>query len=739
MDVTTHIAHVKKGPDDDWIVQSVEEHLKATAALAQQFCRPFPWGAWARAAALWHDVGKYSPEFQNRIRRESGYETDGRSPRRVDHSTAGAQHAFCKLGDAGKLLGYAIAGHHAGLPDGKTNDDSCLAKRLQKNVPEYPACPEHILDHKVDPRALPFPADRLRPGFGLSFFIRMLFSCVVDADRLDSEKFTKPRQAEVRAGYPSLADLQPSLMAHLDQLSARADQTLTVNRHRDAVLRQCLDAADEPQGMFSLTVPTGGGKTLSSLAFAIEHALVHGLDRIIYVIPYTSIIEQNAKVFRNALGERAVLEHHCNFDPSKGEDDGSDDPTWEKLAAENWDAPIVVTTSVQFFESLFSSRPSRCRKLHNIMNSVVILDEAQMLPVHLLRPCLEALRELATCYRTSVVLCTATQPALLAKDDFPEGLKGVHEIVSAPDALYNALKRVNVEIIGKLPDTELAARLKQHKQVLCIVNTRRHARKLYEMIKKQRGAYHLSALMCPAHRSEVLERIRAALEDEEPCKVISTQLVEAGVDIDFPVVYRSMAGIDSIAQAAGRCNREGKHKVGSAYVFEPEGGLPVGDLRHAAETAQLVMRHHAEDPLELDSVREYFQDLYWLKGDKLDEKQIMDDLKEGAARGNFPFRDVARKFRLIENDTKLVIVPWSEKGEQLVETLRSEEPSASLARRAQRFTVQVYPQQYAALVGAGSVEVLWEQYPVLVSNLYRSDVGLCPDDPTSHQADNLIC
>ena len=499
------IAHVRSLPGDQWQRQTVDQHLVGTAELARGFCAAFQWSSWAYTAGLWHDIGKYSREFQKKIRIETGYDAErlqGRAPR-VDHSTAGAQHA-CKLGDAGKLLGYAIAGHHAGLPDGKTNEQSCLHKRLTKNIYDWrSACPADILNQSLDLNVLPFSPRRPRPGFGLSFFIRMLFSCVVDADRLDTERFTKPEIAQLRAGYPTIAEVRHKLNAHLEELSAR-DPEKPINRHRAAVLKQCREAANEPQGIFSLTVPTGGGKTLSSMAFAIDHALAHRLDRIIYVIPYTSIIEQNAKVFRNALDEKGfgniVLEHHCNFDPKKdSDDDGRDDPKWAQLAAENWDAPIVVTTNVQFFESLFSSRPSRCRKLHNIMNSVVILDEAQVLPVHLLRPCLEALRELADHYRTSIVLCTATQPALLEKDDFPEGLKDVREIVSAPEALYNALKRVNVEIIGKLPDADLAAKLNQYSQVLCIVNTRKHARKLYELTKENAGdiggVYHLSALM----------------------------------------------------------------------------------------------------------------------------------------------------------------------------------------------------------------------------------------------------
>ena len=409
------IAHVT----DTGETQTVQQHLAGAAELARCMAETFGCGKWAHVAALWHDLGKYSRQFQRRIL-DNGP--------RVDHSTAGAQHAAGKLGDPGKILAYAIAGHHAGLPDGKTSDASSLHNRLEKNVPDFSACPDAILNHDCEFTPDQVPISLRHPGFSLSLFIRMLFSCVVDADRLDTELFTKPEQAEQRGGCPSLPELEEKLNAHLDNLTASAPDTL-VNRVRANVLAQCRAAASLDPGLFSLTVPTGGGKTLSSLAFALRHAIVHGHQRVIYVIPFTSIIEQNATVFRDALGERAVLEHHCNFDPPKKQEDDSDQLTWHELATENWDAPVVVTTNVQFFESLFSARPSNCRKLHNIANSVVILDEAQMLPAPLLRPCLAALHDLAANYRTSVVLCTATQPALTKGDDFPGGLDDVLSLI----------------------------------------------------------------------------------------------------------------------------------------------------------------------------------------------------------------------------------------------------------------------------------------------------------------------
>ena len=728
-----YYAHSREGrPPVEW--QPLDEHLKNVAEMARSFAEAFDAGDWAYLAGLWHDLGKYSCEFQQRLCISEGNNAHiENKPGRVDHSTAGAQHAFKLLKDRGKLLAYAIAGHHAGLLDGKSND-ACLHDRLKKTIPNYSSCPEHILNSKSlgEP---PFDLNIHNPkrfGFQISLFIRMIYSCLVDADFLDTEAFMDKEKSLWRKGYPALSELDNKLDSALNQLAKSVPQT-PINKRRAAILKNCLDAAWSPQGLFSLTVPTGGGKTRSSLAFAMKHALKHGLKRIIYVIPYTSIIEQNAAVFRDILGENAVLEHHSNFEPDE-EDQRS------RLASENWDAPIIVTTNVQFFESLYRSRSSRCRKLHNIANSVVILDEAQMLPVPLLKPCLEVIRELPVAYGTSIVLCTATQPALSTSETFKEGLEGVHEIVSDPGKLYAEFKRVQIEKLPVISDDELADRLSKYKQVLCIVNTRGHARRIFELIRnEEEGCYHLSALMCPEHRTVTLNKIRSALLDGSPCRVISTQLVEAGVDIDFPVVFRSMAGIDSIAQAAGRCNREGKlREGGQVFVFSPEEGLSPGYFRQTAQTAETVIRHH-EDLLSQEAVTEYFRTLYWMKGEKLDEYQILDDLAEGTNKGAFPFRVVDKKFRIIKDGAESVIIPWNEEAEKIINGLRYSEYPASFARKAQRFTVQVYPKVLSSLVCAGSVERLHDQYCVLTNmDLYRDDLGLCPEDPTFHEVESLI-
>lgn len=723
-------AHSKDGePPDCW--QPLEDHLTQVAERSRSFAEEFGAGEWGHLAGLWHDLGKYSKEFQKYL--SSSGDPDAHIEAklgRVDHSTAGAQHAFRKSKNEGKLLAYAIAGHHAGLLNGKDNEGACLMARLEKAIPSCDACLDWLLRLPIL-KGLPFPLDKSRRCFQLSFFTRMVYSCLVDADFLDTERFMDEEKSQWRQGYPSLEILHAKLKAHLEQLTAEASPT-PINSHRADILKHCIDAADRKPGLFSLTVPTGGRKTLSSLAFAMKHALRFGKKRIIYVIPYTSIIEQNAAVFRAILGEDAVLEHHSNFDP-KEEDHRS------RLSAENWDAPLIVTTNVQFFESLFACRSSRCRKIHRIADSVVILDEAQMLPVPLLKPSLEVLRELALNYRTTIVLCTATQPALSTSATFKDGLEGVREIIPDPAILYRIFKRVQTVRLPLVSDADLAGRLSEHRQVLCVVNTRKHARLLYERLPDRKGCHHLSALMCPAHRTEALDRIRAALANGDPCRVISTQLVEAGVDIDFPVVYRSLSGVDSIAQAAGRCNREGKLMGnGQVFVFTPEAGLPPGYFRQAAETAEAVLRHH-EDPLSLEAVHAYFEQLYWLKGAALDQHQILADLAEGAKAGDFPFRVVAEKFKIIEDGMAPIIIPWNGNAERIVEELRYSVFPAAAARKAQRFTIQVYPQILYALLNAGSVERLHEQYNVLINrDLYREDLGLCPEEPTFHKIESLI-
>ena len=717
-------AHTLPGrPEGQW--QDLFEHLKNVSSRAADSGAWLCAGDWARTAGLWHDLGKYSDAFQDYLRAGSSADSHvADTATRTDHSTAGAQHAVANIDVLGHLLAYPIAGHHSGLLDG-LGDGACLEARLTKTVETWRShAPDELVAHP-DLKLPDFVAAALghRDPFSIAFFVRMVFSCLVDADFLDTEKFMNREQAEARQSWPSdvLEGMETALTGYLRELGSQATH---VNIERAKVRQSCLVAAELTPGLFSLTVPTGGGKTLSSLAFALRHAQMHHLRRVIYVIPFTSIIEQTAEVFRAAmrsLGDHVpdpVIEHHSNLDVGK-------ETVASRLATENWDALLVVTTSVQFYESLFAAKTSRCRKLHNLAKTVIILDEVQTLPVDYLEPCLRAVRELATHYGATVVLCTATQPALQRRDDFRIGLDGVRELVPDYTELYERLKRVTVEDLGKVDDVSLSQQIRRYEQALCIVNTRRHARQLFESIGSDEvGHYHLSALMCPEHRTHVLTQIREDLAAGRPCRVISTQLVEAGVDLDFPVVYRSLAGLDSIAQAAGRCNRNGRSKTGRAFVFRSEHHDAERFVAETANCASQVLPLH-DDPLSLEAVEHYFRLYYWEQSRRWDAQNILQEFHLNQDRDLpflFGFSTVADRFKLIEDQGKAVIIPWESTGRRRCEELRNSEYALQrqLLRQLQRYTVQVPRWQWQNHIGR-TIDCVHDRYPVLISpELYYS-------------------
>lgn len=749
----TYYAH--SGGEDRAGWHRLSEHLRETGARASRFLDPAGCGDLARAAGLLHDLGKYTAEFQARL--------NGGPP--CDHATAGAKVAVDRYGGGGgnkpspgKLLAYAIAGHHTGLANGVNGHNPlALEDRLRRPVPELdPAWEREIALPDLGRTPLK-PRDREMAGFCAALATRMVFSALVDADRLDTEAWDAERNGRTvaRGGHPPLSELLERLDVHLDALMSAGSDT-DVNRLRAEVLARAREKAAEAPGLFTLNVPTGGGKTLSSLAFALEHAARHGLARAIYVIPYTSIVEQTAGVFREALGAEDdadfIVEHHGAFDEERVR--AREGRCKLRLAMENWDAPIVVTTAVQFFESLFANRPSRCRKLHNISNSVVILDEAQTLPLGLLRPCVAALDELARNWRASIVLCTATQPALRKEDGFRGGLDGPREIAPDPARLHRVLKRARIRREGKVSDGELADRLRASPQALCIVNTRRHARELYETLRGTDGAVHLSTLMCARHRREALGAIRDRLVDGAPVRLVATSLIEAGVDIDFPVVWRAEAGLESIVQAAGRCNREGKRASGDVHVFEPadaEGRKAPGDIAKRAAAARGVMRRHADDPAAPEAIRDYFRRVYWIEGEEaLDAKGILKSLREGARTSDFPFATVADDFRMIETGMVPIIVPYrgamddNETAERSLRDLEHIERPGAIARKLQPYIVQVPPRVRYKLLDAGAVgfvreQDFGEQFAMLKNAaLYRPDIGLTWDDPAFLEAEGLI-
>jgi CRISPR-associated helicase Cas3/CRISPR-associated endonuclease Cas3-HD len=695
------LAHIRP---EDGAQQSVLEHLRGTGALAEEFAGAFGAEEWARFCGLAHDIGKYSNAFQRHI---------GGEAMRVDHATAGAQMCVQLLGKAGWLPAYCVAGHHGGLPNGGNQSDppareagrqSTLTTRLRLPVEDYSAYAAEVsLEGALhSPPLRPLG----RQGFSLAFWVRMLFSCLVDADFLDTERFMRPGAA--RSGAQRIEALEALLDAQVRRFASPAS---ALNRMRTEILHGCIAKAALPPGLFTLTVPTGGGKTISSLAFALKHARANGLRRVIYVIPYHSIIEQNARVFREILGDENVLEHHTSFDY---DDWGSGLGEQYRLAAENWDMPLVVTTNVQFFESLFGNKTARCRKLHSIAGSVVIFDEAQMLPLPYLRPCVRAIAELCWNYRCSCVLCSATQPTLAPL--FPRELPPARELCDNSRALYDAFRKTRLTLAGPLTNEELARQLRELPQALCIVSTRNHAQTLFQMLKDETGVFHLSTLMCPAHRSKVLETIRERLKARQPCRVISTSLVEAGVDLDFPVVYRALAGIDSLVQAAGRCNREKELDCGQVIVFEPEEAyVPKrAAFQRPREITRLLARQF-DDLSAPEAIQTYFELLY--QTDNLDAKEMVNRFEDGARSLCFPFAEAAQEFRLIEESTRSVLAPLDERARELAEQLRFGLRSRALLRRAQQYIVSVYPYEYEALLRCGALEPLDEALAVLADVL----------------------
>ena len=699
-------------PQSEW--ELLQRHLAAVGERAAQFAEAFGWSEAARVAGRLHDIGKCSRAFQDYIGRPKNDDEQSRGP---DHSTAGAREAQNKYpGPLGKMLAFAIAGHHAGLADAAD-----LKQRLdpeQRRIERY----EGWQDESGELPAL----DALKPsqkmaqgpetGFCESFLVRMIFSCLVDADFLETERFYARAKGEdvERGGGTPLEELGARLGEYMAKLRAEADPT-SVNALRAHVLDSVIGKAALPPGLFTLTVPTGGGKTLASLSFALDHAVRHGLHRVIYVIPYTSIIEQTAQVFRDALkpeGVGNVLEHHSAFDweqaktISESDSEGPSGLSKLRRAAENWDVPVVVTTAVQFFESLFAKRTSACRKLHNIAKSVIILDEVQMLPLKLLRPCAAAIDELARNYGTSVVLCTATQPALRRKDveqhKWGLDIDDDRELVPDPKALYQLLKRVHVESRGTTSDEQIAERFAEQARMLCIVNSRAHARKLFERVRNLEGSFHLTTLMCPRHRRWVLGQIRERLKNRMPVRLVATSLIEAGVDVDFPEVWRAAAGVDSIAQAAGRCNREGKLELGRTVVFEPAEARSPPALAQVYQAARPVIRQY-EDVLGLDAIHAYFRELYWQKGiHALDAAEvngrrgILDAIKERTRDFDYPFEGIAKAFRMIDDAMEPVIVPWSnpaapdtDAADVLGKIAKADRPTREDLRHLQQYVVNI--------------------------------------------------
>ena len=708
--------------------QTMLDHLNGTASLAGAFGAAFGVQEQAHLIGQYHDIGKYSRDFQ-------GYLASGGRRARVDHSTAGMQ-AF--WGQHNIPAAFCVGGHHAGLPNlGRSADgesgNTLHAKKNRKNIPDYQAYmlenpPVPVADISWIEKSLLTAEEK---GFAWMFYIRMLYSCLVDADYLDTEKFMQSGQVE-RRGFATLPVLKKRFDSYINKFSNPQNK---INEKRWKLLQQCLRAGDNSStALQNLTIPTGGGKTIASLGFALHAAVKNDKVRIIYVIPYTSIIEQTAEVFRGIVGKENVLEHHMNVDYEVPEGEERPDLLRKRLATENWDAPIIVTTNVQFFESLFANRSSKCRKLHNIVNSILIFDEAQMLPIPFLRPCTQAIWELTAHYGCKAVLCTATQPSL--DSYFHAG--HVSEICPDLEENYDFFRRTTlIPPQAPLEIEELADCLSEEEQVLCIVNTKKHANVLFEALKErcESGVYYLSTNLCAVDRSRILAKVRKIVQEHKntvkkrPCRLIATSLVEAGVDLDFPTVYRELAGLDSVLQAAGRCNREGINPREESFVH-------IFILADTYKSRQMQLERQIMDELlgneefcthleQPKTIRQYFAKLHQYKTDAfLDFKDIMGMSEDGT----LPFADIAEAFRLIDTPQTPIYIPKAE-NEDLTKRLKAGERSRSLLREASKYMVNVYSgtaqSPYERLLAARKTERIDEMLTILTDlSLYDEEAGL---------------
>jgi CRISPR-associated endonuclease/helicase Cas3 len=694
-----HSANDPTGNPDLRLFQLLATHLRNVADGAEcRARRALPdredFAAIAHLTGLLHDLGKYRPEFQLYIRDDPRYL---KGDPRTRHKEAGAAVAFDHKQNA---VALAILGHHGGIPDGAGIRPFITDGRVVADAVRDAA------EGDCSELAAPVPVPPQLPnGFAWDLFTRFVFSCLVDADWADTG-------AHERAVRNLPDDPDPPALAPGERLkrvegyiAARASRPLEphVKQARADVFGACLSAAETAPGMFSLTVPTGGGKTLAALAFALKHAARYGLRRIVYVAPYMTILEQNADAIRAALGvgdaDLAVFEHYSLANP--GDTNTSETDLGSAIRrAENWDAPVVVTTNVQFFESLFSNKPGRCRKLHNIARSVVVLDECQTLPPGLVAPTCGMLKQLATELGCSVVLCTATQPAFDHEKLAGEERLTATEIIPNEVDLFAALKRVRVRwpkpTDAPLGWDKVADLMRAEVSALCVVNTKKAARAVYDELitSGTTGVFHLSTGMCPQHRREKLAQVRGLLAVSAPCFVISTQLIEAGVDVDFPFLMREMAPLESVVQAAGRCNREGKiaSAGGQVVVFRSADGKMPPDRWYNAGRAKVeqLIREKGDGPQIDDpvAIRDYFARLYHTGSLDADGVQEM--------RRTFKFQSVAEAYKLIADAGQPVVVRTWEPHRAEIDAILVElaaRPRKALYRNLAPFQVNLLPAQ----------------------------------------------
>lgn len=751
-DKTSHY-FARTGQNDEY--ETCVQHLVMAGSSAGALAASFGSLDEGLAAGLLHDIGKYSNEFQEMIRHPE-------KPAHVDHSTAGAQTAFRELRNIN--VAFAIAGHHAGLPDGGARADapetSTLLARINRTIPDYKKWKQQI---RID-QTQQILAKNM---YSQMMHIRMLFSTLIDGDRLDAQFFTSDETNRVEQDAlssliqiygkknleeehsPTYEELRHQCKKISDSIAARNEQVLRrlavcsekraqtyfdksdkspLDIKRCKLLHDCIDKgrnSDWGSNVYTLTAPTGSGKTNASMSFALEHATTHHKSRIIYVIPYTSIIDQTVDAFEKEFGVENVLPHYGEVSYQLiSEDDLDGNDLRRSLASENWNAPIVVTTAAQFFDSLYSNKTSKCRKLHSLANSVIVFDEAQTLPISYLKPCVQAIAELVANYNATAVLCTATQPAL--DQLFVEAFRGpgsqqplrvdsdqsnrhIREIATFSEQERQEFARNKIEFIGEVELDDLAEELSKLSRVLCVVNTRKEAQELYEKSVEKCGAegcFCLTTLLCAHDRLEAFKKIRQLLSEEQTCRVISTSLIEAGVDVDFPAAYREKTGLDSILQTAGRCNREGRRAAEESIVkvfSTVEGKIPlVAPNVNALDT---VLRDGA-DVASSDTIRRYFSTLLRRKGDDaLDVQEIIKLHVEGVGGSQMPFDTISRRFRLIDNPTVPIYIPLPGEGRELCDQLAAGRYSRLLFRKLGKYAVNVWPRHRDNLLNGGKLVV----------------------------------
>lgn len=703
------IAHTKNSQGKR---QDLIEHLTQVAELASIFARPLGASELAYYAGLLHDIGKFNPEFQQYLlNAEKGIK--GRGP---DHKGAGAVHAWEEM----ELLplAFLIHGHHGGMWDlakleswiEDKRQDAAISKAIAKAKKTFPQ-----IDQKLS---------HLLPNLGESeteLFIRLLFSCLVDADFLDTEQHFSPDKSIQRGSPVLISDLWSQFDAYYQDKTTNAKPS-AVNDVRRQIYQCCHKAAELAPGFFRLTAPTGGGKTLSSLAFALRHAKIHNKRRIIYAIPFTSIIDQVAKEFKEIFSDDIVLEHHSGVTPPDDPNNVPPNEIWRRLSAENWDATVIITTTVQLFQSLFASSTSACRKLHSVAESVIVLDEVQLLPVHLLEPILDALQQLVERYGTTIVLCTATPPALENRMNF-QGLKGIRDIIPDPLPIFSSLSRVIYEwhLTEQWSWQQVASRAKQSKQALVIVNTKKDAIACTEAFDDA-AVLHLSTSMCGVHRRAVLSEVKRRLDPEVngPCYLISTQLIEAGVDVDFPLVLRSLAPLDSIVQAAGRCNRNGSlsPQKGVTIVFDPAESDGLRAYRTGINTLNGMLREGTIDTEDPKTFQEYFQKYY--------SRMSLDEANIQASRKSLKYEVVARDFKMIEDDTVPVVVHYDKTKVNKILSDLEQNPyqSREIMRQLQPYMVAVRNHTFDQALKSKAIEEIAGVFVLSNERDYDSTYGL---------------